>query len=90
MKNQFTPRPLGFFETKSLTYTPAGLFTGVTDYSNPSASSSFSPSSPSPFETVTAGINRVARLTGGEGGPAKGRVSTGRSWRSRRGTARRW
>jgi hypothetical protein len=27
MKNQFTPRPLGFSETKSLTYTPAGLFT---------------------------------------------------------------
>jgi hypothetical protein len=31
----------------------------------------------------------VARLTGGEGGPAKGGVGSGRVWRSRRGTARR-
>jgi hypothetical protein len=26
MKNQFTPRPLGFPLTKSSNYTPAGLF----------------------------------------------------------------
>ena len=31
----------------------------------------------------------MARLTGGEGGPAKGGVGLGRLWRSRRGTARR-
>jgi hypothetical protein len=31
----------------------------------------------------------VARLTGGEEGPARGGVSSGRSWRSRRGAARR-
>jgi hypothetical protein len=51
MKNPFTPRPLGFSETQSLTYTPAGLFTGVTDYSKtPPASSSFSPSSLPPLK----------------------------------------
>ena len=38
-------------------------------------------------ETVTAGKKRAARLTGGEGGPAKGGVGSGRLWRSRRGTA---
>ena len=33
----------------------------------------------------------MARLTGGEGGPVKGGVRSGRSWRSRRGaTRRRW
>jgi hypothetical protein len=31
----------------------------------------------------------VARLTGGERGPARGGVGSGRSWRSQRGTARR-
>jgi hypothetical protein len=50
---------------------------------------SFLPEIPPPFETVTAKLNRVAWLTGGEGGPAKGGVSSGRSWRSRWGTARR-
>jgi hypothetical protein len=79
MKNQFTPRPLGFSETQYLTYTPAELFTGVTDYSKPPGFFFFFPELPSPFETVTAGINRVAQLTGGEGGPAKGGVSSGRS-----------
>jgi hypothetical protein len=48
-----------------------------------------SPRDPSPFETVTAEVNRVARLTGGEGGPAKGGVSSEKSLRSHRGTARR-
>jgi hypothetical protein len=48
-----------------------------------------SPRDPSPFETVTTEVNRAARLTGGEGGPAKGGVSSRRSWRSRWGTARR-
>jgi hypothetical protein len=42
-----------------------------------------------PFETVTEEVNRAARLTGGKGGPAKGGVSSGKSWRSRRGTTRR-
>jgi hypothetical protein len=80
MKNPFTPRPLGFSETQSLTYTPAGLFTGVTDYSKtPPGFFFFFPELPSPFEIVTAGINRVAWLIGGEGGPAKGRVSSRRS-----------
>jgi hypothetical protein len=37
----------------------------------------FLPEIPLPFETVTAEVNRVARLTGGEGGPAKGGVSMG-------------
>jgi hypothetical protein len=31
----------------------------------------------------------VARLTGGERGPARGGVGSGRSWRSQRGTTRR-
>ena len=31
----------------------------------------------------------MARLTGGEIGPAKGRVGSGRLWRSQRGEARR-
>lgn len=56
----------------------------------PPASSSFSSRSLSPFETVTTEVNRLARLTGGEGGPAKGGVSSRRSWWSRRGTTRRW
>jgi hypothetical protein len=42
-----------------------------------------SPRDPSPFETVIAEVNRVAWLTSGEGGPAKGGVSSGRFWRSR-------
>jgi hypothetical protein len=41
------------------------------------------------MKIVTAEGKRVARLTGGEGGPAKGGVSSGRFWRSQRGTARR-
>jgi hypothetical protein len=49
---------------------------------------SFLPEIPPPFETVTAEVNRAARLTGGEGGPAKGGVSFGKSLRSCRGTAR--
>jgi hypothetical protein len=49
----------------------------------------FLPEIPPRIETVTAEVNRAARLTGGEGGPAKGEVSSGKSWRSRRGTARR-
>jgi hypothetical protein len=44
---------------------------------------------PSPVETVTAEVNRAVWLTDGEGGPAKGGVSFGRSWQSRRGMARR-
>jgi hypothetical protein len=47
------------------------------------------PRDTSPFETVTAKVNRAARLTDGEGGPTKGGVSSGKSLRSRRGTARR-
>jgi hypothetical protein len=50
----------------------------------PPASSSFSPRSLPPFETVTAEVNMAAWLTGGEGGPAKGGVSSGKSLRSRR------
>jgi hypothetical protein len=50
---------------------------------------SFLPEVPPPFETVTVEVNRTARLTGGEGGPAKGGVSSEKSLRSRRGTARR-
>jgi hypothetical protein len=49
----------------------------------------FLPKIPPPFETVTAKVNRAARLTDDEGGPVKGGVSFGRSWRSRRGTTRR-
>jgi hypothetical protein len=41
------------------------------------------------MKTVTAEGKRVARLTNGEGGPARGGVGSGRSWRSQRGTARR-
>ena len=51
--------------------------------------SSLSPAVLPLTETVTAGKKRAARLTGGEGGPAKGGVGSGRLWRSRRGTARR-
>jgi hypothetical protein len=50
---------------------------------------SFFPEVPPPFWTVPAEVNRVARLTGGEGGPAKDGVSSGKSLRSRWGTARR-
>jgi hypothetical protein len=41
------------------------------------------------MKTVTAEGNRAARLTGGERGPARGRVGSGRFWRSQRGTTRR-
>jgi hypothetical protein len=41
------------------------------------------------MKTVTMEGKRAARLTGGEGGPAKGGVSSGRFWRSQRGTTRR-
>jgi hypothetical protein len=47
------------------------------------------PEVPSLIEIVPAGVKRAARLTGGEGGPARGRVGFGRFWRSQRGTARR-
>jgi hypothetical protein len=49
----------------------------------------FLPEMPPLIETVTAEVNRAARLTGSEGGPAKGGVSSGKSWWSRWGTARR-
>jgi hypothetical protein len=49
----------------------------------------FLPEIPPLFETITAEVNRAAWLTGGEGGPAKGGVSSGRSWWSRWGMARR-
>jgi hypothetical protein len=41
------------------------------------------------MKTVTAEGKRVVRLTGGERGPTRGGVGSGRSWRSQRGTARR-
>jgi hypothetical protein len=41
------------------------------------------------MQTVTAERIRATRLTGGERGPARGGVGSGRSWRSQRGTARR-
>jgi hypothetical protein len=41
------------------------------------------------MQTVTAERIRAARLTGGERGPARGGVGSGRSWRSQRGTTRR-
>jgi hypothetical protein len=44
---------------------------------------------PSPLVAVTVERKRMVRLTGGEGGPVKGGVRSGRSWRSRRGAARR-
>jgi hypothetical protein len=49
----------------------------------------FLPEIPPPFETVTAEGNRAARLIGGEGGPTKGGVSSRKSLRACRGTARR-
>jgi hypothetical protein len=42
------------------------------------------------MKTVIAEGKRTARLTGGDKGPARGGVGSGRSWRSQRGTARRW
>jgi hypothetical protein len=42
------------------------------------------------MQTVPAERKRAARITGGERGPARGGVGFGRSWRSQRGTARRW
>jgi hypothetical protein len=44
---------------------------------------------PPPFWTVSAEVKRATRLTGGEGGPAKGEVGFGRSLQSRWGTTRR-
>jgi hypothetical protein len=50
---------------------------------------SFFPEVLPPFWTVPVKGNRAARLTDGEGGPAKGGVGFGRSLRSQRGAARR-
>jgi hypothetical protein len=50
---------------------------------------SFFPEVPPPFQTVPVDVNRAAWLTGGEGGPAKGGVGSGKYLRSRRGTTRR-
>jgi hypothetical protein len=55
----------------------------------PPAFYSFFPEVAPPFCTVPAEVKRAAWLTGGEGGPAKGGVGSGKSLRSRRGTARR-
>jgi hypothetical protein len=89
MKTQFTPRPLGFPSTNSFNHTPAGLFLWVTNYAkSPPASSSIQPSSP-PLETVTAEGKKDGAVTGGEGGPVKGGVRSGRFWLSHRGVARR-
>jgi hypothetical protein len=55
-------------------YSPESLTIQKTPTSSP-----FSPRSLPPFETVTAEVNRAVRLTGGEGGPAKGGVSSGKS-----------
>jgi hypothetical protein len=41
------------------------------------------------MKTVTAEGKRVARLTGGERGPARGGDGSGRFWRPQRGMARR-
>jgi hypothetical protein len=49
----------------------------------------FSPEVPPLMNIVTAEGNRAARLTGGERGPARGGVGSGRFLRSQRGTARR-
>jgi hypothetical protein len=87
-ENQFTPRPLGFPLTNSLNHTSARLFLWVTNYANPPQLLLFN-RAPSPLETVPAERKRVARLTGGERGPVKGGVRSGRSWLSRRGAARR-
>jgi hypothetical protein len=40
------------------------------------------------MKTVTVEGKRAARLTGGERGPTRGGVGSGRSWRSQRGMAR--
>jgi hypothetical protein len=47
------------------------------------------PRGPSPDLNSTRGIIRAALLTGGEGGPVRGGVGSGRFSRSQRGMARR-
>jgi hypothetical protein len=72
-------------------YPCATIHLSLWPFKNPPDFFSFLPEVPPPFQTVPAEVNRVARLTGGEGGPAKGGVSSGKSLRSRRGKAhRRW
>jgi hypothetical protein len=67
-------------------YSPESL-----NIQNPPGFFFFLPEIPPLFEKVTTEVNRASRLTSGEGGPAKGGVSSRKSWRSRRGTAhRRW
>jgi hypothetical protein len=47
------------------------------------------PRGPSQVQTVPAEKKGAVRLTGGEIGPARGRVGSGRFWQSQRRTARR-
>jgi hypothetical protein len=55
MKNQLTPRPVGFPQTKSLNYTPADYSHGSLTIRKPPWLLLLFPRAPSPFETVTAG-----------------------------------
>jgi hypothetical protein len=98
MKNQFTPRPLGFPLTKSLNHTPVGLFIWVTDYSKTPWLLLLFNRAPSPLETVTAGwrglpaASKVRRrpglAPGGPGGHVEVRLVDG-DGRNRSGHVRR-
>jgi hypothetical protein len=58
-------------------------------FKNPPDLSFFFPEVLPLMQTVPAGKKRATRLTGGERGPARGGVGSGRSWRSQRCTDRR-
>jgi hypothetical protein len=95
MFKRFSGKPVytedpGLFLNQSFNLYPcATIHLSLWQFKNPTDFYSFVPEVPPPFWIVPAKGKRAARLTGSEGGPAKGGVGFGRSLRSRRGTARR-
>jgi hypothetical protein len=88
-KPVYTEDPGLFWNQLINLYPCATIHLGLWQFKKPPDFFSFFPEVPPPFWTVPVEVKRAARLTGGEGGPAKGGVGSGKSLRSRRGTARR-
>jgi hypothetical protein len=88
-KPVYTEDPGLFLNQLFNLYPYATIHLSLWQFKNPPDFYSFFPEVPPTFWTVPTEVNRVARLTGGEGGPAKGGVGSRKSLQSRRGTARR-
>jgi hypothetical protein len=86
-KPVYTEDPRLFLNQFFNLYLYATIHLSLWQFKNPPNFYSFFPEVPPPFWTVPTKGKRVARLTGGKGGPAKGGVGFGRSLRTQRGTA---